>query len=73
MDLVLRYWSQNYMAAYHAGMSAYVLNDYPKAKTHLTEFLRLYQSQDQWTNQAKKALARMEQGIPADASFSVHH
>lgn len=73
MDLVLRYWPQNYMAAYHAGMSAYILNDYPQAQKHLTEFLHLYQTQDQWTNQAQKALARIDQGIPADASFSVHH
>ncbi|MEM7760248.1 MAG: serine/threonine-protein kinase [Cyanobacteria bacterium P01_A01_bin.40] len=73
MDLVLRYWSENYMALYHAGMSAYVLDDYPKAKTHLEEFLRIYQRQDHWTNRAKSALTRMEQDIPADASFSVHH
>ena len=73
MDLVLRYWSDNYMALYHAGMSAYVLNDYPKAQTHLQEFLRIYQGQDGWTNKAKNALSRMERGIPADESFSVHH
>ncbi|MEM8721661.1 MAG: serine/threonine-protein kinase [Cyanobacteria bacterium P01_G01_bin.39] len=73
MDLVIRYWSDNYMALYHAGMSAYVLDDYPKAKNHLSEFLRIYQRQDGWTNRAKYALSRMEQGIPADESFSVHH
>lgn len=73
MDLVLRYWSDNYMALYHAGMSAYVLNDYPKAQTHLEEFLRVYQRQDGWTNKAKAALSRMERGIPADESFSIHH
>ncbi|MBE9044377.1 serine/threonine protein kinase [Pleurocapsales cyanobacterium LEGE 10410] len=73
MDLVIRYWSNNYMALYHAGMSAYVLDDYPKAQTHLEEFLRVYQRQDGWTNRAKIALSRMEQGIPADASFSIHH
>ncbi|MCC0176022.1 serine/threonine protein kinase [Waterburya agarophytonicola K14] len=73
MDLVLRYWSENYMALYHGGMSAYVLDDYPKAKKHLEEFLRIYQRQDYWTNKAKNALSRMEQNIPADESFSVHH
>lgn len=36
MDLVIRYWLDNYMALYHAGMSAYVLDDYPKAKNHLS-------------------------------------
>ena len=73
MDLVLRYWSNNYMALYHAGMSAYVLNDYPKAQTHLRRFLEIYQRQDTWTNKAKSALSRMEKDIPADASFSIHH
>ncbi|GAB4544226.1 MAG: hypothetical protein Tsb0014_38210 [Pleurocapsa sp.] len=73
MELVLRYWSNNYMALYHAGMSAYILNDYPKAKTHLKRFLQIYQRQDYWTNKAKSALSRMEQNIPADSSFSVHH
>ena len=61
------------MALYHAGMSAYVLEEYPKATQHLEEFLRIYQRQDGWTNQAKYALKRIEQSIPADDSFSVHH
>ncbi|WP_019508043.1 serine/threonine-protein kinase [Pleurocapsa sp. PCC 7319] len=73
MELVLRYWADNYMALYHAGMSAYVLDDYAQATTHLQEFLRIYQRQDGWTNKAKNALSRMEQGIPADESFSIHH
>lgn len=73
MDLVLRYWSENYMALYHAGMSAYVLNDYPKALRQLTEFLQIYQRQDVWTDKARSAIDRMERGIPADESFSIHH
>ena len=73
MDLVLRYWPDNYMALYHAGMSAYVLDDYPKAEIHLQKFLQIYQRQDVWTNKAKSALRRMEQDIPADESFSIHH
>jgi tetratricopeptide (TPR) repeat protein len=73
MDLVIRYWPENYMALYHAGMSAYVLEDYPQTKTHLEEFLRIYQTQDGWTTRAKEVLTRIEQGIPADDSFSVHH
>jgi serine/threonine protein kinase len=73
MDLVVRYWPENYMASYHAGMSAYILNDYPKAVSHLEDFLRIYQAQDGWTTKAKEALTRMEQGIAADESFSVHH
>jgi serine/threonine protein kinase len=73
MDLVLRYWPENYMALYHAGMSAYVLKDYPQAETHLQAFLRVYQQQDGWTNKAESALSRMKQGIPADKSFSIAH
>ena len=73
MDLVLRYWSQNYMALYHAGMSAYVLDDYSKAQAHLERFLEVYQRQDYWTKKAQNALNRMKQDIPADESFSVHH
>ena len=73
MELVLRYWPENYMALYHAGMSAYVLNEYPKAEKHLMEFIRIYQRQDGWTSKAQNALDRMEQNIPADESFSVHH
>lgn len=73
MDLVIRYWSNNYMALYHAGMSAYVLSDYSKAQAYLQEFLRIYQAQDSWTNQAENALSRIERDIPADESFSIHH
>jgi serine/threonine protein kinase len=73
MDLVLKYWPNNYMALYHAGMSAYVLGEYPKAEKHLQEFIRIYQTNDIWTNQAKLALNRIEQNIPADSSFSIPH
>ncbi len=73
MDLVLKYWPRNYMALYHAGMSAYVLEEYPVAKKHLQNFLRIYRHQDGWTQRAKLALTRMEENIPADESFSIHH
>lgn len=73
MDLVLKYWPENYMALYHAGMSAYVLGEYPKAKDRLEEFLRIYPRNDGWTNKARLALRRIEQNIPADKSFSIHH
>ena len=73
MDLVLKYWPQNYMALYHAGMSAYVLGEYSKAENHLEKFLNIYQRNDSWTNRAKLALSRIEQNIPADKSFSIHH
>ncbi len=71
MNLVLRYWPDNYMALFHAGMSEYILNDYPQSKTHLEAFLRIYQQQDGWTAKAKSALDRMESGIPADESFKI--
>ncbi|MDJ0733029.1 MAG: protein kinase [Nostocaceae cyanobacterium] len=73
MDLVLKYWSSNYMALYHAGMSAYVLGEYPKAQTHLQKFLRIYKNQDGWRQKAILALSRIKKGIAADKSFSIHH
>jgi serine/threonine protein kinase len=71
MDLVLKYWTDNYMALYHAGMSAYVLGEYSKAEKHLQEFMLIYQANDIWTNQAKLTLNRIEQNIPADSSFYI--
>jgi hypothetical protein len=71
MNLVLRYWPDNYMALFHAGMSEYILEDYPNANTHLKSFLQVYQQQDGWTDKARSALDRMEKGIPADKSFSI--
>lgn len=73
MNLVIRYWTENYMALYHGGMSAYVLGDYAQAEQHLQAFLNIYQRQDGWTNRAQTALSRMKQNIPADKSFSIHH
>jgi serine/threonine protein kinase len=73
MDLVVKYWPENYMATYHAGMSHYILGEYPQAKKQLQAFLQVYHQPDGWTAKAKNALSRMNQGIPADASFSVRH
>jgi serine/threonine protein kinase len=72
MELVLRYQPSNFMALYHAGMSSYVLGDYSRATQHLQSFLQVYQQPDGWTERAKFALSRMQQGIPADKSFSIH-
>jgi serine/threonine protein kinase len=71
MNLVLRYWPDNYMALFHAGMSEYILEDYSQANIHLESFLRVYQQQDGWTDKAQSALDRMKKGIPADKSFSI--
>jgi TolA-binding protein len=73
MDLVAKYWPENYMAIYHAGMSHYILGEYPQATEQLQAFLKVYQQPDGWTEKAKSALNRMSQGIPADKSFSVQH
>jgi serine/threonine protein kinase len=73
MDLVVKYWPQNYMAMYHAGMSHYILGEYAQATSQLQAFLQVYQQPDGWTAKAKSALDRISQGIPADQSFSVKH
>ena len=66
MQLVLKYQPQNYMALYHAGMSEYILGDFQMAEQHLKEFLRIYQRQDGWRQNALTVLKRLESGIPAD-------
>lgn len=63
MELVLKYWSQNYMAMYHAGMSAYALGDIALSKQRLTDFLNTYRAQDGWTNNAKIVLDKIDRGI----------
>jgi hypothetical protein len=57
MRLVLRYWPNNYMALYHAGMSAYVLGDDAQGRRDLEEFLRLYTVNDSFTQRARAVLA----------------
>jgi hypothetical protein len=57
MRLVLRYWPNNYMALYHAGMSEYVLGDAVQGRAHLVAFLGLYHVDDGFTQRAKAVLA----------------
>jgi len=57
MRLVLRYWPNNYMALYHAGMSEYVLGDAVQGRAHLEAFLGLYHVDDGFTRRAKAVLA----------------
>jgi hypothetical protein len=45
------------MALYHAGMSDSALGHGDRARTHLTEFLRLYKEDDGFTRNARTALA----------------
>ncbi len=61
MELVLEFWPQNYMARYHAGISAYELGDHELAAKHLAEFLETYHQDDGWRSNAQAVLARLEQ------------
>jgi hypothetical protein len=59
MDLVLRYQPQNFQALYHAGMSAHDLGKADKAREQLSRFLELYQADDFFTQQARRALGEL--------------
>lgn len=60
MELVLEFWPQNYMARYHAGMSAYILGQHGRAAEHLARFLEDYHQNDGWTRNAQTVLSRLE-------------
>jgi thioredoxin-like negative regulator of GroEL len=60
MELVLEFWPQNYMARYHAGMSAYILGQPGRAAAHLARFLEDYHQNDGWTRNAQTVLSRLE-------------
>lgn len=60
MELVLEFWPQNYMARYHAGMSAYILGQHGRAADHLARFLEDYHQNDGWTRNAQTVLSRLE-------------
>jgi serine/threonine protein kinase len=68
MELVLKYWPQNYMAMYHAGMSAYALGNIPLSKQRLTDFLNTYTAADGWTNNARVVMDKIDRGI-ANGSY----
>ncbi len=59
MELVIEYQPDNYMALYHAGMSAYVLGHADAARSHLRRFLELYRSEDGWRSNALRTLERL--------------
>jgi hypothetical protein len=59
MELVIRYWPNNYMALYHAGMSEYALNQRALAREHLDSFLSLYHDDDGWRRNALDVLGRL--------------
>jgi len=57
MNLVLESSPNHFMALYHAGMSDSALGHGDRARTHLTEFLRIYKTDDGFTRNAREALA----------------
>jgi hypothetical protein len=59
MRLVVGYQPDNYMALYHAGMSEFILGQTDFARTHLTQFMALYQSEDGWRANARDVLNRL--------------
>lgn len=72
MELVLRYLPDNALALYHAGMSAYIWDEHPKAEKHLRKFLRLYRDNDGREIEVKAVLERIEQNISATDGFGGH-
>jgi len=68
MNLVLESAPDNYMALYHAGMSDFALGNRARARSHLTEFLRLYATEDGFRRNAKDALAKLGGTVPVTAA-----
>ncbi len=60
MELVLEFWPNNYMAMYHAGMSAYATNRSAAAERYLSDFLVAYPSGDGWRAEAVRVLDIIE-------------
>ena len=59
MNLVVKYQPSNYMALYHAGMSAYILGDLNISEEYLQSFLQIYQRDDAWRQNAIIILKRI--------------
>jgi hypothetical protein len=59
MRLVVSYQPDNYMALYHAGMSEYILGQMDLARTHLSQFVGIYRSEDGWRSNALDVLQRL--------------
>ena len=68
MNLVLESWPNHFQALYHAGMSDFALGNRDRARTHLTEFLRLYATEDGFRRNAKDALAKLAATDPVTAA-----
>ena len=61
MELVLEFWPANFMARYHAGMSAYALGADGAAERHLRMFLDQYNADDGFTGNARQALKTIQE------------
>lgn len=59
MEMVVEYWPNHYMALYHAGMSAYTLEQHDRARAHLRAFLKSYNADDGWRRNALEVLQRL--------------
>jgi hypothetical protein len=59
MELVLEFWPQNFMARYHAGISAYELGQHARAESHLERFMMEYRQDDGWRRNADVVLRRL--------------
>ena len=65
MELVIDYWPNHYMALYHAGMAEYMLGQRDLARHNLEEFLKYYDQNDGWTNNAREILQRLNKPVEA--------
>ena len=72
MELVLKYLPENTLALYHAGMSAYIWDEHPKAEKHLNKFLQLDQNKDGREIEVQATLKRIAQNIPANDGYGGH-
>jgi tetratricopeptide (TPR) repeat protein len=59
MELVLRYWPDNYMALYHAGIAQHRTGQRELAIKNLEAFLRQYHENDGWTGSAQAVLKEL--------------
>ena len=64
MEMVVRHWPNHYMALYHAGMSAYTLEQHDRARAHLSAFLKAYSADDGWRSNAITVLKRLGVDAP---------
>jgi hypothetical protein len=60
MEMVVEYQPQNFMATYHAGMSAFETRRPPVARRYLEAFLTMYSQQDGWRSRAQSALNELK-------------